>query len=97
MYHRSYEKAKVDLAKGLKVLNDFLASKTYLVGDDLTLADIVVASTLLYPMKLVCEPAYLKPFGNVVSWFQTCCAQPEFKAVVGEVTMCKKEVKAPGQ
>lgn len=92
-----YEKAKADLAKGLAVLNGYLQTKTYLVGDQVTLADIVVASTLLYPMKLVCDKAYLKPFGNVVRWFQTCVHQPEFSAVVGEVTMCKKEVTAAGQ
>eukprot|EP00549_Striatella_unipunctata_P011610 CAMPEP_0118695642 /NCGR_PEP_ID=MMETSP0800-20121206/13320_1 /TAXON_ID=210618 ORGANISM="Striatella unipunctata, Strain CCMP2910" /NCGR_SAMPLE_ID=MMETSP0800 /ASSEMBLY_ACC=CAM_ASM_000638 /LENGTH=414 /DNA_ID=CAMNT_0006594497 /DNA_START=56 /DNA_END=1300 /DNA_ORIENTATION=+ len=93
----AYEKAKTDLASALEVLNAHLVDKTYLVGDAITLADIVVASALLYPMKLVCDKAYLKPFGNVVRWFQTCVNQPAFKAVVGEVTMCKKELLAPGQ
>ena len=74
-----YEKAKVDLAAALKTLNDYLLTKTYLVGDKVTLADIVVASALLYPMKLVCDKAYLKPFGNVVRWFTTCVNQPQFK------------------
>lgn len=87
----SHAKAKVDLAKGLTVLNDYLEGKTYLVGDSITLADIVVASTLLYPFKLVCDEAYLKPFGNVTQWFNTCVNQPEFNAIVGKVNLCKKE------
>jgi len=93
----SYEKAKTDLAKALAVLNDYLLDKTYLVGHAVTLADIVVASTLLYPFKLVTDKNYLKPFGNVVRWFQTCVNQPSFVQVVGQVTLCKKELTAPGQ
>jgi len=93
----AYEKAKTDLAAGLETLNSTLLTKTYLVGDQITLADITVASALIYPMKLVCDKAYLKPFGNVVRWFNTCVNQPEFKKVVGEVVLCKKEVTAPGQ
>lgn len=93
----AYEKAKTDLAAGLKTLNDYLLTKTYLVGDQITLADITVASALLYPMKLVCDKAYLKPFGNAVRWFTTCVNQPEFKKVLGDVVMCKKETMAAGQ
>jgi len=93
----AYEKAKADLALSLAVLNDTLLTKTYLVGDQITLADITVASVLVYPMKLVCDKAYLKPFGNVVRWFSTCVNQPEFKKVIGEVVLCKKELMAAGQ
>jgi elongation factor 1-gamma len=92
-----YEKAKTDLAQGLKRLDDALLHQTYLVGDQITLADIVVASTLLYPLKLVCDKTYLKPFTNVVRWFSTCVHQTEFVAVIGDVTLCQKELLAPGQ
>jgi elongation factor 1-gamma len=92
-----YEKAKVDLAQALEVLNHHLQDKTYLVNDQITLADIAVASTLVYPMKLVCDKTFLKPFTNVVRWFTTCVNQPEFTQVIGTVTMCKKELLAPGQ
>lgn len=93
----SYEKAKTDLAQGLTKLNDYLLTRTYLVGNQITLADIVVVSTLLYPMKLVCDKTYLKPFTNVVRWFTTCVNQPAFIAVMGKVELCKKETLAAGQ
>lgn len=93
----AYGKAKGDLAKALEILNSHLLTRTYLVGDQVTLADITVASALVYPMKLVCDKAFLKPFGNVVRWFTTCVNQPQFKAVVGEVVLCKAELAAPGQ
>lgn len=93
----SYEKSKSDLAKALKVLNDHLNGKSYIVGNQITLADIVVASALLYPFKLVTDPSYLKPYENVLSWFTNCVSQEEFQQVVGQVTMCQKELMAPGQ
>jgi len=93
----AYEKSKADLANGLTILDNHLNDKTYLVNDQITLADITVASALVYPMKLVCDKAYLKPFPNLVRWFTTCVNQTEFKAVIGEVKMCKKETMAAGQ
>ena len=93
-YYSSYDKAKQDLATALTKLNTHLSDKTYLVNDQITLADIVVASTLLYPFKLVADPNYLKPLAHVVRWFQTCVAQDEFQQVVGQVTLCEKELMA---
>jgi elongation factor 1-gamma len=40
--------------------------QTYLVGDKITLADIVVASALVYPFKLVADAEYRKPFPCVI-------------------------------
>jgi len=93
----AYEKAKTDLAAALTLLNTHLTTKTYLVGDQITLADICVVSALVYPMKLVCDKTFLKPFGNVVRWFTTCVNQPAFKAVIGECPLAKKELTAAGQ
>jgi elongation factor 1-gamma len=85
------------LGTALSVLNAYLLDKTYLVGNQVTLADIVVASTLLYPFKLVADKGYLKNYGNVVRWFNTCVNQAEFQQVIGQVALCKKELTAPGQ
>ncbi len=87
-------KAKGDLLNSLKVLEDHLQSRTYLVGEKITLADIVIASALVYPMKLVLAPAYLKNFPCVVRWFTTCIKQPQFQNVVGNVELAKEELKS---
>ena len=89
----AYTKAKEDLAKGLKTLDAYLLTRTYLVGEKITLADICVTSALVYVMKFVADKAYLKPFGNVVRYYTTCVNQPEFKAVIGEAPLCKEEVR----
>jgi elongation factor 1-gamma len=93
----SYSKAKDDLTKALTILNNHLDKRSNLVGDQITLADIAVASALVYPMKLVCDATYLKPYKNVTRWFSQCVNQPQFKAVLGDVVMCKAELMAPGQ
>jgi len=89
-------KAKADLKKALEVLNTHLLHRTYLVGDKITLADITLVSALVYPMKMLLDPAFRKPFGNVERWFCTCVNQAQFKAVVGDVPLCKKTLQAEG-
>mmetsp|Transcript_27904 Transcript_27904/g.42251 ORF Transcript_27904/g.42251 Transcript_27904/m.42251 type:complete len:372 (-) Transcript_27904:66-1181(-) len=97
-YQEAYEKAKADFAKALQVLESHLekGEQKYLVGDSLTLADIVVVSTLLYPFKLTASPSYLKAFPKVVAWFESCSSQKEFVNVVGVTTLCKEELLAEG-
>lgn len=93
----SNDKAKADLAAALDILNKHLEGKEFIVNSQVTLADITIASALVYPFKLVCDGKFLKPYGNVTAWFKRCVEQDQFKAVIGEVAMCKKECKAKGQ
>jgi elongation factor 1-gamma len=88
-------KAKEDVVVGLKTLEAALTQATYLVGDKVTLADIVVASALVYPMKLLMDAKFRKPFPNVMRWFNTMTNQPQFLAVVGQVVLCTAETQAP--
>mmetsp|Transcript_11520 Transcript_11520/g.17286 ORF Transcript_11520/g.17286 Transcript_11520/m.17286 type:complete len:215 (+) Transcript_11520:457-1101(+) len=91
------EKAKADLAAALATLNTHLEGKEYLVNSQITLADITIVSALVYPFKLVCDGKFLKDYKNVVEWFKRCVGADEFKAVIGEVVLCKKACKAVGQ
>merc|ERR1712173_335230 len=74
----------------LKSLNDHGLTRTFLVGERLTLADIAVACTLLSLYKQVLDPAFRKPFVNVTRWFTTVVNQPNAKAVLGQVNLCAK-------
>merc|ERR1712244_74768 len=84
------ERAKEDIKGVLKALNDHLLTRTFLVGERLTLADIAVACTLLSLYKQVLDPAFRKPFVNVTRWFTTVVNQPNAKAVLGQVNLCAK-------
>lgn len=88
-------KAKADVRKVLGILNEYLADKTFLVGERVTLADIVVSMSLVHLFKLVLDPGFRKPFVNTIRWFLTCVNQPQFSQVLGEVTLCTKMAAAP--
>lgn len=89
-------KAKGDLQKALKVVDNHLADKTYMVGHRVTLADIAIVSALVYPFKFVADAKYRGAFPNVMRWFDTCVHQPAFEAVIGEVVLATKEMPAAG-
>ena len=88
-------RAVEDLKKALAFLNNYLASETFLVGRQVTLADIAVATTLLLPFKLVLDENARKPFPHVERWFKTCVNQQQFVDVVGAVQLCEKALVAP--
>ena len=84
------ERSKEDIKAALKLLNDHLLTKTFLVGERISLADIACACVMLSLYKQVLDPAFRKPFGNVTRWFNTVVNQPNFKAVSGAVELCTK-------
>ncbi|XP_013406317.1 elongation factor 1-gamma-like [Lingula anatina] len=87
---RNTERAKEDIKKALGVLNTVLRTRTFLVGERVSLADIVVACDLLMLYKMVLDPAFRQPYQNTNRWFTTLVNQPEFKAVLGSVVLCEK-------
>merc|ERR1712173_450220 len=84
------DRAKEDIKSAMKTLNDHLLTRTFLVGERLTLADIAVACTLLNLYKQVMDPNFRKPFMNVTRWFTTVINQPNAKGVLGAVALCSK-------
>lgn len=88
-------KAKGDVRKALQLLNDHLATRTFLVGQRVSLADIAVSLSLLELYTTVLDPGYRKQFAHTNRWFNTCIAQAQFKKVLGEVTLATKMAVAP--
>jgi elongation factor 1-gamma len=84
------ERAKEDIKKALGYLDGVLKTKTFLVGERVTLADISVACNLLLLYKNVLDPQFRAPYRNVNRWFTTIVNQPQAKAVLGEVQLCEK-------
>lgn len=74
-------------------MNSHLLTRTYLVGERLTLADICVAMTLLHMYQYILEPELRKPYQNVNRWFQTVIYQPESIAVIGAFKLADKTVE----
>jgi len=92
---QAVKKAQGDIRKMLKILNTHLLLRTFLVGNRVSLADIVVSMSLYYLYQKVFDAEFRKPYGNVTRWFMTVVHQPEFQAVVGDVRLCEKAEVAP--
>ncbi|XP_045614887.1 elongation factor 1-gamma isoform X2 [Procambarus clarkii] len=84
------ERAKEDVKKALGALNAHLLTRTFLVGERISLADISVCCTLLHLYQYALEPAFRKPFQNVNRWFTTMINQPQVKTVIGDFKLCEK-------
>ena len=85
------EKAKEDLKRALVALNTELVTKTFLVGERATLADITVFTSLFFGYQKLFDPSYRADFPNVTRWFVTCANQPHFLSVTGSaVVLCEK-------
>lgn len=88
-------KAKADVRKALGTLNTHLEERTFLVGEQITLADIVVSCHLYWLYTMVLDKGFRKQFVHTNRWFQTCVNHPVFVSVVGKTTLCEKMKVAP--
>lgn len=91
MHHnkQATENAKEEVKQILGLLDVHLKTRTFLVVQCGTLADIAVVCTLLWLYyKQVLEPSFLQTFPNTNCWFLTSINQPQFGG--GEVKRCEK-------
>ncbi|KAK3796158.1 hypothetical protein RRG08_018157 [Elysia crispata] len=84
------DRAKEQVKKILNVLNEHLLTKTFVVGERVTLADISLACNLQSLYEMVLDGEFRKPYQNVNRWFITVVNQPQVKKVLGEVNLCTK-------
>ncbi|CAO1436581.1 unnamed protein product [Diamesa hyperborea] len=87
----SNERAKTDVQAAMSVLNARLVNNTFLVGERITLADIVVFTSMLQMYQYVLDPAFRQPYFAVNRWFNTILNQTQVKAVVKNFQFCEKE------
>ena len=72
---KNVETSKVSTASKLAILNEHLAKHTFMVGERLTLADIIIVCDLFYPMKFIMDAKYRAPYPSLMRWFLTCVNQ----------------------
>ena len=75
--------------KSLSVLDKVLESRTFLVGNTVTLADIILCCILAPGMKTVFDPAFRAPFPSLCRYFETVVNQPQVAKVMGPVVLCE--------
>ena len=87
------ERAKADLLASLHDLNNFLCTRTYLVGERMSLADIGVAMTIVPAFAQVLDQAFRSSHRHLTRWFNTIVHHELVVQVVGIVKLCQKEVE----
>lgn len=82
--------AKNELFAQLEVFNNFLLTRTFLVGERFSWADVSVAFSLLPAFQHALGEGERTKFTHVTRWFNTVVHQENVKAVVGEVQLPAK-------
>jgi len=93
---QKHDDAKKNAQKALDILNSRLDGREWIVGNRVTLADIILFCGFSFSLQNAFEPEFLKPYPNFVAWVHRCLSQPHFKTAVGDVVLCTKE-KQPGE
>ncbi len=88
--HVATTKAQNDIKRVFQILDSHLLARTYLVGHRISIADIVVASSLVRLFELVLDPAFRAEFANATRWFSTVVNQPNFLAIQGKVNLAEQ-------
>ncbi|XP_050538354.1 elongation factor 1-gamma [Daktulosphaira vitifoliae] len=87
------ERAIEDVKGILTYLDKYLLTKTYLVGERISLADITVACSLFQLYQHVMNPEFRKSYINVNRWFDTIVNQPKVVKVIGKFEYCLKSAE----
>jgi len=81
------------LKNKLKVLNSHLNGKHFIVGDNITIADVCIAGAVSLFFGSVLGQAERKAFTHIVNWFERCISLPSFIRRMGYVKMTEKAFK----
>merc|ERR1712032_820893 len=65
-----------------------LALRTFIVGDRLSLADVIIATILYYPMKFFMDAEYRRKYPNLTRYFSFVVATPSFFKTLGFFVPC---------
>lgn len=85
---QKYSYAFEELKKAIKILDDRLKMRTYLVGDSLTLADVVLCCQLEKLFRLIITSDIRKKFVNVTRWFTCVRSLKPFQDYLGKMFLC---------
>lgn len=81
----SQTRARQEVQQHLDALDKILLTRTYLVGESVTLADIAITCVLLPAFQLVLDEPARSGTCNVLRHFSTIAGQPNVKCVIGDL------------
>ncbi|PFH37632.1 putative elongation factor 1-gamma [Besnoitia besnoiti] len=80
------ERAQSDLTRALTAVNAHLKTRTFMVGENITIADLCLVTVLSYGFRSgkVDEQSILAKHPHLKRWYETLVNQKAFKKVFGE-------------
>lgn len=75
----------------VKTLDQALSQSKNLVGEDVTLADVINVAFLTAYFQMRFEEGFRKEVPHVTKWFSEHIASEAFKKVYGDLALCKSE------
>ena len=81
----TFENAVKTIKEQVKILNMHLEEKSWLVGDKLTLADIVTFNALIIPFSFVLDGGFRKAMPHAAAWFLKISKLPVVTRTAGYV------------
>lgn len=88
------QQALADTRRFLEEVEARLVQGRYLVGDSLTLADISLACTLVWPFRAVLDESVRAGLPRTLEWFHSVSSLPEFVKAFGTAKFCSKALAA---
>jgi len=77
-----------------RIYNASLEGKSWLVGDNLTVADVVCAGGWIIAFQTVFDPAFRAQVPHFADWFERCVGLPSFRRRLGNIKMTERAMKA---
>jgi len=89
----SFDKSTENLKEMLKIVEDVLKNNQYLVGNNITLADIYLIQLLNFLFRFAFDEKSRKPFPNLVKYYLKLANEKHFLNVMGRPALCKNALK----
>lgn len=83
-----YTDGMKECKKLAKVLDTHLNGRKWLVGDNLTIADLYLGSSFLLAFQTMFDKGFRKAHKNLSEWFNSFITHPAVIKRFGKVSMC---------
>lgn len=87
---KTFNHLQKNLNKFLKMINNHLATRTYLIGYHLTLPDIILAFLLLQLFRHYFDQARRKKYRNLTRYYDFLVHQTQIEKRIGRVQFCEE-------
>ncbi|KAK3997835.1 glutathione S-transferase [Cladorrhinum sp. PSN332] len=89
-----YDQSAAELERALKRVNDAVKGRKFIVGDELTFADVQLLGPLQLATKFLVDEEMRKTAApNLEGYLRGLLEVPELKAQFGELVLCEKRVR----